>query len=418
MSQTERIWTSLLPADSTFDRARIAVSARDRHVTYADGSTRLCATSGLWNVPLGYGNAAVSEAVERATRDASYLSLFRAPHRLAADAADALVGLAGPKTYERVIFSTSGGAANDAMMKLVRQYWAVAGHSRRTVVVGLMGSYHGTMYGSHALSGDALLQPLYSLDRRGIRHIVHDDGGEQLEMLLRREGDRIAAVVLEPVLGSGAVPLDPEFLRRLASLRDRHGFLIVADEVATGFGRTGRLFASEAWPVPPDVLVVSKALTNGVTAAAALLVGPTIARAFVRSRATFAHAETQAGTPVAAAATLAVIDELQRLPPLTLARLGDRLADLADALVHDGYAKRWSGSGCFIGIRLVDAEGSNVTAEGVGDVVARIASEGVLVHPGPGAIQLIPAYAFTAEDLAAVDGAIRRGIDAWRAEAA
>src|SRR5690606_19135764 len=120
------------------------------------------------------------------------------PHRLAADAADALVDLAGAETYERVIFSTSGGAANDAMMKLVRQYWAVVGDTRRTIVVGLRGSYHGTMYGSHALSGDALLQPLYALDRRGIRHVAHDDDGEQLDLLLQREGSRIAAVVLEP----------------------------------------------------------------------------------------------------------------------------------------------------------------------------------------------------------------------------
>jgi hypothetical protein len=394
------------------------VSARGRRVTYADGSTRLCATSGLWNVPLGYGNEAVSDAVARATRDASYLSLFRAPHRLAEEAADALVDFAGGHAYERVIFSTSGGAANDAMMKLVRQYWAIQGDPARTVVIGLRGSYHGTMYGSHALSGDALLQPLYGLDRRSVRHIPHDDLGDQLDLLLRREGARVAAVVVEPLLGSGAIPLDRPFVDRMLALRDRHGFLVVADEVATGFGRTGRLFASEDWTAPPDVLVVSKALTNGATAASALLVGPRVARAFVRERAMFVHGETQAGTPVAAAAVLAVLAELRRMPVLAVVdSLGRRLATLAGELVRDGYADARTGLGCFLGLRVSDG-GSPVSGESVSALVASIADAGAIVHPGPSAIQLIPAYTYDVHDLAVLDTAVRSGIDAWREGAA
>lgn len=413
------LWTSLAPADAFFEPARVAVSARGRRITYADGSTRLCATSGLWNVPLGYGNEAVSDAVAHVTRDASYLSIFRAPHWLAEKAAEALVDFAGGQAYERVIFSTSGGAANDAMMKLVRQYWAVKGHPARTIVIGLRGSYHGTMFGSHALSGDALLQPLYGLDRRGIRHIRHDDAGDELDLLLRREGDRVAAIVVEPLLGSGAIPLDPDFVTRMLELRDRYGFLVVADEVATGFGRTGRLFASESWTASPDVLVVSKALTNGATAASALLVGPRVSRAFVRERAMFVHGETQAGTPVAAAAILAVIAELRRMPVLAaVASLGRRLTAVVDDLVRDGYVDGWTGLGCFLGLRVSDADGSAVGGEGIAALVSSIAEAGAIVHPGPSAIQLIPAYGCDDDDLAALDDAVRGGIAAWREHAA
>jgi len=89
MNAPHALWTSMLPADTAFSPDRVAVGAAGHHLFYADGSERLCATSGLWNVPLGFGNPAVTEAVSRATRDASYLSLFRAPHRYAEDAADA-----------------------------------------------------------------------------------------------------------------------------------------------------------------------------------------------------------------------------------------------------------------------------------------------------------------------------------------
>lgn len=418
MTVSSRLWTSLVPADTSFDPARVAVSASGRRITYADGRTRLCATSGLWNVPLGYGNAVIAEAVARATRDASYLSIFRTPHRLAAEAAEALVDLAGPHAYERVVFSTSGGSANDAMMKLARQYWAVEGDPARTLVVGLRGSYHGTMFGSHALSGEALLQPLYGLDRRGVRHVPHDDDGDDLDVLLRREGARVAAVVVEPVLGSGALLLAPSYVQRMLSLRDRHGFLLVADEVATGFGRTGRLFASDAWPAPPDVMVVSKALTNGATAASALLVGARVSRAFARAAATFVHAETQAGTPVASAAILAVIAELRRIRVLAaVASLGARLSGLADGLVVDGYADGRTGIGCFVGLRVSEGGGA-VPGTRIAELVTAIADAGAIVHPGPSAIQLVPAYTYDDDDLAVLDDAIRRGTDAWRESAA
>ncbi len=97
---------------------------------------------------------------------------------------------------------TSGGAANDAAVKLARQYWVQKGSGSRSLVVGLKGSYHGTKYGSHALSGDELHQAVYSVDRRSVRHVSHSDDGEELATLLSREGSRVASVVVEPVLAA------------------------------------------------------------------------------------------------------------------------------------------------------------------------------------------------------------------------
>ncbi|QNA93337.1 MULTISPECIES: daptide-type RiPP biosynthesis aminotransferase [unclassified Microbacterium] len=415
MSAPHTLWTSMLPADSTFSPDRIAVGAAGHRIEFADGSTRLCATSGLWNVPLGFGNPAVAEAVCKATHDASYLSLFRAPHRYAEAAAEALIELANPRRYSRIIFSTSGGAANDAAMKLARQYWAHQGAGSRTIVVGLRGSYHGTMYGSHALSGDDLLQSAYSVDRRSMRHVTHTDDGDELETLLTREGSRVAAVVVEPVLGSGAYALSDTFIRRLLTLREQHGFLVVADEVATGFGRTGTMFATDGWEAAPDVLILSKALTNGVMGAAALLVGPRIASAFVRGGWTFVHGETQAGTPACAAAILAVIDELHRIDVTATTRaLATELRDLAMSLTADGMVTEVTGRGCFVGLGLRNADESPLSGTQVLRVVSAIADNGVLVQPGPSAIELIPPYGFTASELRDTEAAVRAGLSRVR----
>lgn len=419
MNVPHALWTSMLPADTSFTPDRIAVSAAGHRVAFADGSTRLCATSGLWNVPLGYGNPVVGEAVARATHDASYLSLFRAPHRYAQDAADALIELASASRYERVIFSTSGGAANDAAMKLTRQYWSQAGGGARSLVVGLTGSYHGTMYGSHALSGDDLLQSAYAVDRRSVRHVSHRDEGEELETLLRREGSRVASVVVEPVLGTGAHALSDAFVDRLLALREEYGFLLVADEVATGFGRTGTLFATDRWAAAPDVLILSKALTNGAMGAAALLVGARVASAFVRGGWTLVHGETQAGTPACAAAVLAVIQELRRIDVETITQaLEADLRRLTTAWQADGVVTEVTGRGCFVGLGLRHQDGGPLSGAEVLHVVSAVAEHGVLVHPGPSAVELIPAYGFTALELLEVDSAVRAGVaqaqESWR----
>lgn len=417
MSAPQALWTSLLPADASFADDRIAVAAKGHRIEYLDGSTRLCATSGLWNVPLGYGNPAVTEAVAKAMRDASYLSLFRAPHRYAADAADALIELAGATRYERVIFSTSGGAANDIAMKLARQYWAQKGAASRNIVVGLTGSYHGTMYGSHALSGDDLMQAAYSVDRRSVRHVPYDDGGEHLDALLSREGSRVAAVVLEPILGSGAYPVPAEFIERLLTLREQYGFLVVADEVATGFGRTGHMFASDEWPVAPDLMIVSKALTNGAMGAAGVLVGPRVSGEFVNGGWTFVHGETQAGTPACAAAILAVLSELRAIDVESTTRaLGGQLRSIAEALKADGWIADITGKGCFLGLGLRHEDGIEYTGSDVLAVASAIAEEGVIVQPGPSSIELIPAYGYSSDELLELESALRSGMRRFQDE--
>lgn len=137
---------------------------------------------------------------------------------------------------------------------------------------------------------------------------------------MQREGHRIAAVIVEPVLGSGAEAVPGEFIAALQQHRQDHGFLLVADEVATGFGRVGGWFASDEWQQQPDVIVTSKGLTNGTSACAALLIAQRVTQLFDTSESVFVHGETQAGTPPTCAAILGTIAEMTRLDHNTLSK--------------------------------------------------------------------------------------------------
>ncbi|GAA2226914.1 aspartate aminotransferase family protein [Kitasatospora cystarginea] len=408
------LWPALL-APSMHGRDDLcAVSAQGVRVRFADGRELLCGSSGLWNTALGYGNEAIADAIARAARDASYLSVFRYENSYARRAAQALVELCGSDHFGRVLFSTSGGAANDLAMKLARQVHAVRGEVQRTVVVGLRTSYHGLTFGGFALSGDDMGQRMYGVDQRLIRHIS-PNAVDELNALFARQGGQIAAVVVEPVLGNGAVPLDEEFLAELLRLRGEHGFLLVADEVATGFARTGPYFASSRWPEQPDVLIMSKALTNGTCAAAAVAVSRDIDKAFTDADTVFVHAETQAGTSTTCAAILATLAEMRRLDVETLshhlsARLDVELKSLSDRLpLLTGI----DGVGCFRSLRFSTPDGRPLPRQNVADLVAAVRDAGAIVHPGPEGVQLIPALTYTDDDLGELLDCVARGAEAF-----
>lgn len=418
MSIRQALWPSLLPPDRQGSDDLCAVSAEDVRVRFADGRELLCGTSGLWNTNVGYGNAAIADAVGSALQDASYLSVFRYENDYARRAADALIDLCGSDHYRRVLFSTSGGAANDLVMKVARLYQTLSGEPQRKVVVGLRDGYHGLTFGSFALTGEDLGQAVYGVDQRSVRHVTANDTAEVTE-LLRRQGSRIAAVVVEPVLGNGAIPLAPEYVAEILRLREEHGFLLVADEVATGFGRTGSFFASQRWPQQPDLLVASKGLTNGTMAAAAVIVSRQVAALFDDTGAVLAHGETQAGTPATCAAILATIEEMQRLDAVARGR---DLASLLDTELSRLVAELpevtgTTGIGCFRAIRLADSDGEPLPQDEVPTVVDAIRAAGAIVQPGPHCIQLVPALTYTETELAELLDRVRVGLAAYYATA-
>jgi adenosylmethionine-8-amino-7-oxononanoate aminotransferase len=398
----------LVPPSRFGDRSRHAVRARGTTIDFADGTRALCGTSGLWNVNLGYGDPVVAEAIARAGRDASYLSLFRYGHAYAEGAAEALLDVARPHAYRRVLFSTAGGAALDAAIKIARQYARLTEQPQRRVVVGLRGSYHGLTFGAHGVTGEDLGQAMYAVDQRLVRHVGHA-GPEDFERLLKAQGAAIAAVIVEPLLGSGAHVVAPGLIEAVLRARDEHGFLVVADEVASGFGRTGPMFASGAWPGQPDLLVTSKGLTNGTCAASAVLWSPRVVEAFDRHDAILVHGETQAGTPQSCAAIEATIRQFGALGALERGRaVAERLdAWLADLRADVPCVADVRGEGCFRAIVLRDADGQRIER-----LVAACRVNGAIVHPGPSCIQLVPALTYDERELSELLERVREVLSA------
>lgn len=405
------LWPLMMPVERQGDDTYCTTSAHGVRITFSDGREVLCGTSGLWNCILGYGNEAIAHAVHRALLDASYLSTYRYENTYARRAADALTEVAGREHFGRSIFSTSGGAANDLMMKVARHYFALRGEHDRKGIVGLEGGWHGLTFGAAALTSGDLGSRVYGIDRRLVTHVPPNES-EQLERLLDRHRGRIAAVVVEPVIGTPALELTDAYVSALLRLRREHGFLLVADEVTTGFWRVGPFFASQGWPEPPDVIVTSKGLTNGTMAASAVIVSHAVADCFVRAGAVVVHGETQAGTPVAAAGILATLDEMRRLDaPALSTRLAERLdIELAALVAELSEVTSVSGRGCLRAVMMRRADGRELTEAEVADLVTAIREEGAIVHPGPSCIQILPALIYSPEDTTLLFSAIRAGV--------
>ncbi|HEX5534484.1 MAG TPA: daptide-type RiPP biosynthesis aminotransferase [Actinomycetales bacterium] len=410
------LWSPMLPMDRQGRDEVCAVSAAGVRIRYADGRELLCGTSGLWNANLGYGNRIIADAAADALRNASYLGVHQIENSYARRAAEDLIDLCGADHYQRVIFSTSGGAANDLMMKLARQFHVMRGERDRRIVVALRDSWHGLTFGAFALTSDILGQNMYGVDRRLVAHIPPNDP-EALAELLARHGSAIAAIVVEPVLGNGALPLTDEYIAALIQQRRENGFLLIADEVATGFGRTGTMFASETWPEPPDILISSKGLTNGTSAAAAVMVSCAVSDVYVEANALLAHAETQAGTPVTCATIMATIDEMRRLDAVAAgAKLGERLeAEVARIVEEEPLVTGTTGKGCFRSLRLRGDDGGPLPSTEVPNVQAAIRDAGAVVHAAPDGIQLVPALVYTEEELGELLDCVRAGLAGYAA---
>ncbi len=394
------LWPMMLPPEQQGQNRLCAVSAHGVRVIFADGSTRLDGSSGLWNVLLGYGNVAIAEAIGRCALNASYLTAWGHENTYARAAAESLVELSGGR-FERVFFSTSGGACVDAALKMVRQYQDLTGAGSKRLVLALEDGYHGLTYGAFSLTDAELGKKVYQVDGRTVGHIPANDV-QALEKVLDRVGADVAAVFVEPVLGTGAVPLTAGFIGTLLAARARYDFLLVADEISTGLGRTATdMFDSLSWPQTPDLVLTGKALTNGVLPASAILVNARVAEAFGRDGVVFAHAETQAGSSVVSAAVQATVSEIRRLDALgqarrVSARLDILLARLVDELP---VVECVSGRGCMRALHLRTPEGGSYDGRATVAAIDAVREAGAMLHAGPSAVQLLPAVVYSDEDL-------------------
>ena len=317
-------------ANRQFKQApRMFAKAAGMHYWTPDGRQVLDGCSGLWCVNAGHGRPRIVKAIAEQAAEMDYAPPFNAGHPKAFELAERLVALA-PQGIDKVFYATSGSEAVESALKIAIAYHRVRGEGTRTRLIGRERGYHGVNFGGTSVGGIGPNRKAFGPLMGGVDHLRHthdlarnafsrgvpEHGAELADDLERlvvlHDASTIAAVIVEPVAGSTGVLLPPKgYLERLRAICDKHGILLIFDEVITGFGRTGSPFGATRFNVTPDMMTVAKGITNGAVPMGAVLLKSQIADAFMNGPEhvpEFLHGYTYSAHPLACAAGLATLD--------------------------------------------------------------------------------------------------------------
>src|SRR5690606_7926345 len=297
-----------------------------------------------------------TEAIRQKAGELDYAPAFQMGHPLAFEFANRLVELA-PQGMDHVFYTNSGSESVETALKIALAYHRVRGEGSRTRLIGRGRGYHGVNFGGTSVGGIVSNRKMFGTLLAGVDHLPHthlidqnafsrgdpEHGGEDLASALERivalhDASTIAAVIVEPVAGSTGVLIPPKgYLKRLREICDKHGILLIFDEVITGFGRLGTPFAADYFGVIPDIMTVAKGLTNGVVPMGAVFVKKEIHDAFMsgpENMIEFFHGYTYSGNPLACAAGLATLETYKDEGLLTrgAGQIGDQWADALHSL--------------------------------------------------------------------------------------
>jgi adenosylmethionine---8-amino-7-oxononanoate aminotransferase len=383
------------------------VRTQGSRIVLADGRELIDGIASWWTACHGYNHPHIRQAVERQLALMPHVMFGGLVHEQALTLARRLSALL-PDDLERVFFSESGSVAVEVAMKMAVQFWLNKGERGRKRFVAFAGGYHGDTTGAMAVCDPALgmhapFQGLWS--DHHVVELPHDDGcAAAFHEFLERNVDELAGIIVEPLVqGAGGMLFhDPRVLRPLRQAADRYGLILIFDEIFTGFGRTGELFASEAAGVTPDIITLSKALTGGTLPLAATVARKRIFDAFWSDDPMHAlmHGPTFMGNALACAAANASLDLFEREPRLAQA------AAIAAALERGLAPCRG-----LPGVKDVRVRGAIgvVELDGIEDLDrlrGRFVEEGVFVRPFGTTVYLTPALTIGEEDLGALTRAV------------
>ncbi|MEC7259640.1 MAG: aminotransferase class III-fold pyridoxal phosphate-dependent enzyme, partial [Pseudomonadota bacterium] len=315
------------PADSQANPPTIVAGGEGVRITDIDGHQAIDAVGGLWNVNLGFSCQPVKDAIAAQLNELPYYSIFRGTsHPAAIQLAEELRDFFAPDGLTRAFFTSGGSDSVETALRLARQYHKVKGAPSRTKFLSLKKGYHGTHFGGASVNGNANFRTQYEPLMPGCHHIpapytyrnpFDETDPEKLaqkclaalaDEIAFQGAETIAAFIMEPVLGAGGVIVPHEsFMPGVRALCDKHGILLIADEVITAFGRTGSWTGSRHWGVQPDMACTAKAITNGYFPFGAVMIAEGVAEVFEQDKtgkAAIGHGYTYSGHPVGAAAAL------------------------------------------------------------------------------------------------------------------
>ena len=348
-----------------------------------DGRQYLDAYSGLWNVNIGYGRQEIADAVYQQMQKLSYYphSQINIPATLLAkQLADLL-----PGDLNHVYFSNSGSEANETAIKIARQYGRqVYPEQNRHKIISRYRGYHGFTYGAMSATGQSPRRAAFEPLVPGFNH-VHPTCVDEIIRTIRWEGaETVVAIIAEPIIGGGGVILPPDdYFAKLREICDQHDLLLIIDEVITGFGRTGAMFACEHWNIQPDIITLAKGLTSGYLPLSACVATTEVFNAFLGDpgdKQEFGQVCTYAGHPVTCAAGLANLKILteERLWE-NAAKIGTHLLEKLKLLQDLPVVSEVRGKGLMIGIELVDANQNNLETMRTSTIVRLVKERGILI---------------------------------------
>jgi putrescine aminotransferase len=334
-------------------QARIWVEGRGALIKDADGRTCIDGLAGLWNVNVGHGRTELADAARTQMATLAYSSSYAGSTNYPAMMlAEELSRISYPSI--NAFFFTSGGAeATETSIKTSRFYWKAVGKPEKTKIISRLRGYHGLTLGAMSATGLPAFWPMFEPRVPGFSHIpapdpyryVSKDPGvsvgvaaaNELEAAILREGpETVAAFIAEPIQGAGGVVIPPDdYFPRVRRICDQYGVLLIADDVITGFGRTGRWFGLEHWKIEPDIMQFAKGITSGYVPLGGIGVSDTIREVInsVPASKRWMHAFTYSGHPTCCAVALENIRILRDEDLVTrAAELGGRLADRLAAL--------------------------------------------------------------------------------------
>jgi adenosylmethionine-8-amino-7-oxononanoate aminotransferase len=389
----------------------IAVRGEGSWIFTADGRRLLDASGQAAVVSIGHGVAEIGRAMAEQASQIAFAHTTQFHSASAEKLAERLLALAPPNFHDggRVYFTSGGSEATETAIKLARQYWLECGDANRFRVVSRRQSYHGSTLGAMSVSGNVGRRAPYQPLLAEWGHIApcfcyhcpfelkFPECGlacaNDLETLLQPSDANVAAFIFEPVVGAtlGAAAPPDGYVARIAEICSRHNILLIADEIMSGMGRTGKPFAVQHWNVEPDIILVGKGIASGYAPLGAVLVSRQIAEAFERGTGTFQHGFTYQAHPVATATGNAVLDFIEsqklfeRVSP-TARQLRLHLAQLKSH-PHVGEIR---GLGLLVGIELVKNKSTREPfprEENIAEKIRQAAlAENVLTYPSQGCV--------------------------------
>ncbi len=317
-------------ANRQFKKApRLLTRADGMYFTDDKGRQVLDGIAGLWCVNAGHNRPKIVEAIQKQAAELDFAPPFQMAHPKAFELAERLVELT-PKGLSKVFYTNSGSESVDTALKMAIAYHRVRGEGARTRLIGRERGYHGVNFGGISVGGMVANRKMFGTMLGGVDHIRHThdparnafsvgqpahgaEFADDLEKLIAlHDASTIAAVIVEPVAGSTGVLIPPQgYLQRLREICDKHGILLIFDEVITGFGRTGNPFGAQTFGVTPDLMTVAKGLTNGCVPMGAVFAKQGIYDAFMNGPEhliEFFHGYTYSAHPLACAAALGTLD--------------------------------------------------------------------------------------------------------------